>query len=129
MKSRLRWQLGREAEEVGVILKRFMRRLRWLLIYQWRSLSLEYWPYESCWMCGRAFRIRWNVSDNYWCDVVGVLDEGGRSLCVECFLEYAEYLGIAVPDEAIEIEVFQHFSLATASSRRQTTGASDQNII
>lgn len=85
-------------------IKRLLRRLRWLLIYNWRSLR---WPYESCWMCGKAFRVMWSVEDKYWRDVVGVPDDGGGSLCVDCFLEYADYLGIKVPDEAFNIKVFQ----------------------
>jgi len=89
-----------------MVLKRLIRRIRWLLIYQWRSLTLKRWPYESCWMCGKAFRVRWSVEDRIWRDVVGVPDDGGGSLCVDCFLEYSEYLGINVPDRAIEIEVF-----------------------
>jgi hypothetical protein len=86
---------------------RLLRRIRWLLVYQWRSLSLRRWPYETCWMCGQAVRIRWSVQDRYWRQVVGVPDEGGGSLCLSCFLEYAEWLHIDVPVEAFTYEIFR----------------------
>jgi len=95
------------APRIPVALLRLLRRIRWLLIYQWRSLTLKQWPYESCWMCGKSFRVRWSVEDKYWRDVVGVPDAGGGSLCVDCFVEYAKYLGIRVPFGEIKIEVFE----------------------
>lgn len=90
-----------------MILRRLIRRFRWTLIYQWRSLSLKAWPYESCQRCGKSFRVCWNVQDQYWHIVVGVSDDGGGSLCVDCFLELAEYFKVDIPIDAIKIEVFQ----------------------
>ena len=85
-------------------LKRLYRRIRWLLLTQWRSLSLKKWPYESCQLCGRGFKVRWTVEDKYWNELMG--GENG-CLCVDCFIEEAEFKGIDFPDSAIEIHVFR----------------------
>lgn len=89
-----------------VFIKRLFRRLRWFVFRQWRTVTQKQWPYETCWMCGKAIYTVWYVKDRYWRDVVGVFDTGGGSLCVGCFIEYAERLNIDVPQEAFEIAVF-----------------------
>lgn len=88
-------------------IKRLLRRVFWLTVHQWRDLTLRQWPYESCRMCGKAFRVLWSVEDSYWRGVMGVPDDGGGSLCLDCFLEHAEWLGIVIPREAFAISVFQ----------------------
>lgn len=88
-------------------IKRLLRRVRWLLFYQWQSLTLDQWPYESCWMCGKSFRIVWSVEDKYWIAVVGVEDGSGGSLCLDCFLWYADSLDIVIPSDAIELQIFK----------------------
>jgi hypothetical protein len=87
--------------------RRLFRRFLWFLIYQWKSLTLKQWPYESCRKCGKSFRLLWYVEDIYWKRVMDVNDSGGGSYCVDCFIERANNLGIIIPDEAIEIKPFQ----------------------
>lgn len=94
-----------------MLLKRFYRRVKWLLFYQWYSLTLNSWSYESCKICGKSFRIRWNVKDTYWKKVVNVSDSGGGSLCVDCFLELAEKKLIQIKSSDIEIEIFDPHNL------------------
>lgn len=77
-------------------LKRLLRRIRWLLITQWRSLTLRQWPYESCKVCGKAFRVRWDVDNFVWYKVMNVCDDGGGSLCIDCFIEKAEQQGVPI---------------------------------
>ena len=90
-----------------MLIKRLYRRLKWVLLYQWRSITLRQWPYESCRICGKAFRINWSVADEYWCKVVGVSDDGGGSLCIDCFLECADYIKIDIPISKIKIGIFK----------------------
>lgn len=89
-----------------MLFKRLYRRVRWLLLSQWRTLSLAAWEYESCQHCGKSFRVRWTVQDQYWLAVVGVEDSGGGSYCVDCFVELALRRGVNVPEDAYEIDVF-----------------------
>lgn len=85
---------------------RLLRRIKWLFIKQWNSLSLNKWPYESCENCGKSFRICWLVEDKYWYSVMQRNDNGGGSLCVDCFLDQADKLGISIPPSAFKIEIF-----------------------
>lgn len=87
-----------------MIMRRLFRRIRWFLFYQWHTLL---WPYESCQRCGKAFQICWSVEDVYWQKVIGVSDDSGGSLCIDCFIELANDLKITIPDEAFRIEIFQ----------------------
>jgi hypothetical protein len=89
-----------------VLAKRLYRRARWFCIYQWESLTLKQWPYESCKVCGKAFRLMWGVEDYYWRKIVGVSDSGGGSWCLDCFLERARHLDINVPESAISYRIF-----------------------
>ena len=88
-------------------LRRLKRRFLWLLMYQWSSLTLSQWPYESCRKCGKSFRLLWNVKDQLWKKVMNVNDEDGGSYCVDCFIERANKIGIIIPNEDINIELFQ----------------------
>lgn len=90
---------------IPVAIKRLYRRCRWLLVSQWRTLSIKRWPYESCDLCGKAFRLVWSVDDKYWTEIVD--PKGGGCLCLDCFLERANGMGLIVPDVAIRIEPFQ----------------------
>ena len=87
-------------------LKRLYRRARWLLFSQWRNLTLGSWEYESCQHCGKSFRVRWTVEDQYWRQVVGVTDSGGGSYCVDCFVELALRRGVDIPPEAYRLDIF-----------------------
>jgi hypothetical protein len=89
-----------------MILKRLWRRVTWLFIYQWKTITLKKWPYESCKKCGKVFRTVWQVEDSYWNKVIGSSD-GGGILCLDCFIEKANDQGIFIPKEAIKIEIFQ----------------------
>lgn len=90
-----------------IFYRRLIRRIRWLLFYQWHSITLKQWPYESCWMCGKAFRVCWTVKDVYWQKIINVSDDSGGSLCVDCFLELAAKKKILVPRSVIKIEIFE----------------------
>jgi len=89
-------------------LKRLIRRIKWLCFYQWKTLTLHQWPYESCRYCGKVFHITWSVKDEYWQKVIGVLDNSGGSFCLDCFLECANKLKIKIPLESIQFEIFNN---------------------
>ena len=82
-----------------MIVKRFIRRLLWLFLYQWNSLTLFKWPYESCKRCGKSFRIVWSVKDEFWYKVMQRKDNGGGSLCLDCFIELAENKDIELKED------------------------------
>lgn len=90
-----------------MLIKRLFRRIRWLIIYQWPTLTLKSWPYESCKKCGKLLRIRWNVEDKYWQKVANVQDDGGGSLCIDCFIELAVIKDIKIPIDAFDINIFE----------------------
>ena len=83
--------------------KRLLKRIKWLLINQWLLLTLSSWPYETCENCEKAFRISWLVEDKYWYKVMDVSDDGGGSLCLDCFLEKANKKGVVIPEDAVDI--------------------------
>ena len=91
-----------------MLIKRLFRRIKWLLLYQWKSLALKQWPYESCKKCGKAFRIIWSVENKYWYLVMNRKDSGGGSLCIDCFLELADNKNIKISKESIYVEVFEY---------------------
>jgi hypothetical protein len=91
---------------IKIALMRLMRRVKWLIVHQWNTLTLRQWPYESCKRCGKTFHLVWNVEDRYWREVMGVLDDSGGSLCLDCFIECAERRGINVPSKSISLKVF-----------------------
>jgi len=64
-----------------LIVKRTLKRIRYLFIGRY------VWEYESCQDCGKCFRIAWTVSDDIWQKVMERDDDGGGSLCVDCFIE------------------------------------------
>jgi hypothetical protein len=87
-----------------MVIKRLYRRVKWLLLCNWKTLSLKKWPYESCCYCGKAFRLVWSVDDDCWNDVVGNSD---AILCVDCFLEWAKDKNIVIKDDNIRMRIFQ----------------------
>lgn len=68
-------------------LKRIIRRIKFFSHFIREVFS---WEYESCKKCGSIFRIMWHVDDHIWQEVVGVNDDTGGSLCVDCFVKLAE---------------------------------------
>lgn len=88
-------------------IKRLYRRIRWLLFYQWKNLTLKQWPYESCKQCGKNLRISWSIKDKYWHKVLDRFDCGGGSYCVNCFVEIAKKKNICIHyDDFDYIELF-----------------------
>lgn len=79
---------------------RFFRRIRYPFI------SSYLWPFETCKRCGRNFRVRWNVKDEIWQKVMNVEDDGGGSLCVDCFIDAALNKGVHVKKEYFTIDIF-----------------------
>ena len=89
-----------------VSIKRLFRRFKWILFYNWSSLTLNQYPYETCKYCGKCFHVSWNVDDKYWEKVVGVNDSGGGSLCIDCFIELANKKDVCIPNSAFKYNIF-----------------------
>jgi hypothetical protein len=85
-----------------MILFRILRRIRYVFVLN----DLLIWEYESCQRCGHCFRICWSVKDEIWKKVMNVTDDGGGSLCVDCFVELACAKNIEIKDEDIRLELF-----------------------
>lgn len=83
---------------IRLILRRLFRRVKYVFLF--RSLS---WKYESCQDCGHCFRLVWSVKDDIWNKVMG---NGNGILCLDCFVERAEKMGIALKEEDFKIEIF-----------------------
>lgn len=48
----------------------------------------------------------WHVDDHIWQEVVGVNDDTGGSLCVDCFVKLAEKKSIYIKPEEIKLDLF-----------------------
>jgi len=48
----------------------------------------------------------WSVRDDIWKKVVGVNDDGGGSLCVDCFVEMANNKDILIRNDDFQLEIF-----------------------
>jgi len=83
---------------------RIFRYIRYFFIYYIKQAIK--WRYESCKMCGRGFRINWSVENYIWKQVMGVKDETGGSLCIDCFMLKAEKKGIILKKEDVELDLF-----------------------
>jgi hypothetical protein len=84
-------------------IKRIIRRVKYFPKFIKEAFS---WEYESCKRCGSIFRIVWNVDDKIWQKVMEVSDDGGGSLCIDCFVKIAESKGIIIKPEQINIKLF-----------------------
>jgi hypothetical protein len=60
------------------------------------------WEGEHCARCGREQRLCWGVTDYFWNKIVPEVYKS-RVLCLECFLELAEFC--KTPVEATDIAV------------------------
>ncbi|MDD5649302.1 MAG: hypothetical protein PHF86_02610 [Candidatus Nanoarchaeia archaeon] len=85
-----------------IIVKRVLRRIKYVFILK----DLINWEYESCKRCGHCFRLLWSVKDELWRKVTGSVDDGGGSLCVDCFIELALQKNIKISNDDILIELF-----------------------
>jgi hypothetical protein len=87
-------------------IKRIFRRIKYVF-----TKELFEWPYESCRRCGHCFKVQWNVRDEKWKEVIGVLDEGGGSFCIDCFLEIADNKYVEIkPSDFTILEYFDPFN-------------------
>jgi len=86
---------------IRLVIRRLWRRLKWLL-----SMRRITWEYESCIVCGRSFRIGWDVRDHIWQAVMDVKDGSGGSLCVDCFVERAEAKGVKFKSDDFDMYIF-----------------------
>lgn len=82
---------------------RIIRRIKYIPSFIKQSFN---WEYESCKICSNSFRIMWHVNDNIWQKVMNINDDGGGSLCVDCFIKKAEKQGIIIKESEIQINLF-----------------------
>jgi len=83
--------------------KRIIRRLKYFPKFIKEALI---WEYESCDECGSIFRIMWQVDDEIWKKVMNVEDEGGGSLCVDCFIKKSEKKKIIIKSSDVKLNLF-----------------------
>lgn len=83
---------------IPLSIKRILRRIKYVFLF--RSLS---WKYESCTDCGHCFRLVWSVDDEIWNKVMG---SGDGILCLDCFIDRAEKMGIRLDSKNFNIKIF-----------------------
>jgi len=82
---------------------RIIRRIKYIPIFLYESFK---WEYETCKICGTAFRINWAVKDEIWQNVMKVDDGSGGSLCLDCFIKKAEKININLDLKDFKIDLF-----------------------
>lgn len=88
---------------MGLFLKRIIRRIKYFPIYLKEARS---WEYESCKRCGSIFRLVWTIDNELWKKVMDVNDDGGGSVCIDCFIKLAENKNVEIKNKNLKIDPF-----------------------